>query len=155
MSVININKARETIAKIEAIQGPIAATSAPTPAAAIAAARAVSSTLDGHAKTIADQKTQLTALNAKVDTLMSRLRELMASKAPASAIARAAETAARKTANDLAAARREATATKPATVTAAAFRESQAKPGMTRAEFQKLSHTERNQFIREGGKLSA
>ncbi len=43
---------------------------------------------------------------------------------------------------------------KPATLTAAAYLASVAKPGMTRAEFQKLSHTERNQFIREGGKLS-
>lgn len=155
MSAININKARETIAKIEAIQGPIAAASAPTPADAIAAARSLNSTLDGHAKTIANQKADITALSKRIDGLLAELKALKSSSAPPAAIARAAEAATRRTANELAAARREATAAKPATVTAAAFRESQAKPGMTRAEFQKLSHTERNQFIREGGKLSA
>jgi hypothetical protein len=51
-------------------------------------------------------------------------------------------------------------AVKPATVaatstlTAEAVRASQAKPTLPRAEFEKLSHPERNQFIRDGGKLS-
>ena len=144
----------ETIAKIEAIQGPIATASAPTPAAALAAAQSVNSTLDGHTATIASQKAQLTALNAKVDDLMSKLRELKASKAPASAIARAAETAARRTANDLAAVRRESTSARPAgNLTAEEFRASQVKPSMNRAEFDKLTHPQRNEFIRSGGKL--
>ncbi|RYD64467.1 MAG: hypothetical protein EOP83_09695 [Verrucomicrobiaceae bacterium] len=40
-------------------------------------------------------------------------------------------------------------------MTAAQFRASVAKPTMTRAEFEKLSHPERNEFFRAGGKLSA
>jgi hypothetical protein len=153
MPVINTKKARETIARIEALQGPIANASAPTPADAVAAAKSVSSTLDGHAATIATQKASITALNAKVDDLMSKLRELKASKAPASAIARAAETATRKTANDLAAVRRDAAPAKPAALTAAAWIAANAGPSMSRAEFDRLSHPQRNEFIRTGGKL--
>ena len=153
MPVININKARETIAKIEGLQGPIATASTPTPAAAIAAARAVSSTLDGHAKTIATQKADITALSKRIDGLLAELKALKSSSAPPAAIARAAETAARKTANDLAAVRRDAAPAKPAALTAAAYLASVAKPGMSRAEFNRLSHVQRNEFIRTGGTL--
>jgi len=156
MSAININKARETIAKIEGLQGQIVTASAPTPADAIAAARSVSSTLDGHTATIAMQKADITALSKRIDGLLAELKALKSSSAPPAAIARAAETAARRTANELAASRRVAVATSPAaTITAAQVRASQAKPTLPRAEFEKLSHPERNQFIREGGKISA
>lgn len=40
-------------------------------------------------------------------------------------------------------------------MTAEAFRASQVRNTMTRAEFDKLTHPERNAFMREGGKLSA
>ena len=153
MSAININKARETIAKIEAIQGPIAAASAPTPADAIAAARAVSSTLDGHAKTIATQKADIAALGNRIDGLLAELKALKSSSAPPAAIARAAETATRKAANDLAAVRRDAAPAKPAALTAAAWIAANAGPSMSRAEFDRLRYPQRNEFIRTGGKL--
>ena len=156
MPVINTKKALETIARIEALQGPIVATSAPTPAAAIAAARAVSSTLDGHAKTIATQKADIAALGNRIDGLLAELKALKSSSAPPAAVARAAEFAARKTANELAAVRREAAPAKPAgNLTAEEFRESQVKPSMIRSEFDQLTHPQRNEFIRSGGKLSA
>ena len=144
---------RETIAKIEAIQGPIAAASAPTPADAIAAARSLNSTLDGHAKTIATQKADIAALGNRIDGLLAELKALKSSSAPPAAIARAAETATRKAANDLAAVRRDAAPAKPAALTAAAYLASVAKPGMSRAEFNRLSHVQRNEFIRTGGTL--
>ena len=42
---------------------------------------------------------------------------------------------------------------KPATLTAAAYLATVAKPRMSRAEFDRLSHPQRNEFIRSGGKL--
>ena len=42
---------------------------------------------------------------------------------------------------------------KPAALTAAGYLASVARPTMTRAEFDRLSHPQRNEFIRSGGKL--
>ena len=39
------------------------------------------------------------------------------------------------------------------TLTAETFRATQARPTMTRAEFEKLTHPERNAYIKTGGKL--
>jgi hypothetical protein len=170
-SVLNKNKeARERLKQLETSRGlkpsgwmsnkakvgePMASAT-PTASEAIRAAASVAADLDATTSTIAKQRAAITALGKRIDGLMAELKALKSSSAPPAAVARAAETAARRTANDLAAVRREAAPAKPAgNLTAAEFRESQVKPGMTRAEFQKLSNTERNQFIREGGKLSA
>lgn len=138
---------KDTLAKLAELGAPVASAT-PTNAEAIRAAENVAASLDDNAATIAKQKADIVALGKRIDGLMAELKALKASKAPAAAVARAAETATKTAARDLAAAR------KAGNLTAADFRASQAKPTMARGEFEKLSFPERNQFIREGGKLS-
>ena len=86
-------------------------------------------------------------LDRRLDEAKALLASLRTSKTPV-ATARRVETIARKAAADLSTARRSAA------ITAEQFKASTARPTMNRAEFDKLIHRERNQFIRDGGRLS-
>jgi hypothetical protein len=141
---------RETVlAKLQTLPKPGPTNSAaPTSADAIAAARAVGKDLDQKRDELAELGRKTAALNAKLDGLLAKLSQLQKSKAPAAAVARQAETITRKAAAELGATRRET-----GTLTAAEYQATQAGPTMCRVEFAKLTHPQRNAFIRSGGKL--
>jgi hypothetical protein len=78
------------------------------------------------------------------------LASLKTSKTPV-ATARRVETITRQAAAELGTARREAT--KSAAITAEQFKASQAAPTMSRAEFDKLTHPQRNTAMKSGLRL--